>query len=441
MAQNVGQGAQGASHHAIDLHPPVAGSTEGHQVFQVIGFQVMLVLVANVAKGTEGLDVVYVVGAVGALRRAAMPAAVSISRPRPIPLLLPVGPPVATGHVEQPFLFQARRQFWHDVEPIGGGLHLLFGDALWRDFAPADDLVGVQSYLLERRDFGSDQHLAVGFEGCRGLGLLRYPGYLGRNRRTGLGIVPCLDRFYLGAASLPIQLSHQVRLAAVQVDSILVDQDGCALPVYDANDISLLRGVGDDKVVHLGGAQADSLSRVDLVGPVPLFACQSQQPLFLKEGEDLRGMRKPSERLTLGKGQLKGRAADVIHNDDQVVGIEESLLRRAPEKVVGMGYDVLVEGRGPGDQHRHRGLRPASRPSRLLPGAGDGAGIAGHNTGIQVADVDAQFQGIGGHHAQNLPLAQAPLDRAPLQWQVPPPVALHLLGTKPGAKGGVAEVL
>jgi len=69
------------------------------------------------------------------------------------------------------------------------------------------------------------------------------------------------------------------------------------------------------------------------------------------------------------------------------------------KKEIRMPHEILV----------HRPVRPikkaqgllfaAAAAAGLLPGAGDAAGVAGQNRGIQVADVDAQFQRIGGHHA------------------------------------------
>ena len=75
--------------------------------FAAVGFQVAVVFSPHIAKGAEGLNVVHIVGPVGALGCAAMPAAEAIPRPRLVSLLLPVGAAITPGHVDQTFLLHA----------------------------------------------------------------------------------------------------------------------------------------------------------------------------------------------------------------------------------------------------------------------------------------------------------------------------------------------
>src|SRR5207302_3557831 len=76
----------------------------------------------------------------------------------------------------------------------------------------------------------------------------------------------------------------------------------------------------------------------------------------------------------------------------------------------------------------------------LLPGAGDGARIAAEDRCIEVADVDAQLQGIGADHAAHRTVAKAVLDLAPLQRQVAAPVAADGPGLAQAIREGLLQV-
>ncbi len=82
----------------------------------------------------------------------------------------------------------------------------------------------------------------------------------------------------------------------------------------------------------------------------------------------------------------------------------------------------------------------AAGPAQLLPGAGDGAGIAGEHRRLQRADIDSQLQGVGAHHAQDLALPQLPLDLPALLGQVSSPVSPDRLLGLPQAVEGLAQV-
>ena len=55
------------------------------------------------------------------------------------------------------------------------------------------------------------------------------------------------------------------------------------------------------------------------------------------------------------------------------------------------------------------------------------AGVSGHHARIERADVDAQFQRIGRHHAADAAVAQAALDFAPLAGQIAAAIAANRL--------------
>ena len=98
--------------------------------------------------------------------------------------------------------------------------------------------------------------------------------------------------------------------------------------------------------------------------------------------------------------------------DQQVVWVDQRVLRGVLEKVLRVRHQVLVEGIAGGHQEGRREFTGAASASHLLPGGGDRAGIAGENRRGELADVDAQFQRVGGGDGANISLAQSPLDRA-----------------------------
>ncbi len=85
--------------------------------------------------------------------------------------------------------------------------------------------------------------------------------------------------------------------------------------------------------------------------------------------------------------------------------------------------DVAVDRTAAGDQDRHARPAAASGASHLLPGGRDRARIAGQNRDVELADVDAQFQGVGGDDAEQLSVAQAAFHGPTLGGQVPSPIA------------------
>jgi hypothetical protein len=69
-----------------------------------------------------------------------------------------------------------------------------------------------------------------------------------------------------------------------------------------------------------------------------------------------------AERLAGGERQLERRALHVVHEDVQVVGIDERVLGRGVEEIRRVAHDELIDRRAAG--HEHRGERPLRRPAR-----------------------------------------------------------------------------
>ena len=116
------------------------------------------------------------------------------------------------------------------------------------------------------------------------------------------------------------------------------------------------------------------------------------------------------------------------------------MLRRGAEEIVGVLDHILVQRSGRGHQNGQRRVLAPSGAARLLPGAGDGAGIAAQHARREGADVDAQLQRIGGHDHVHLARSQAALDFATLGGQIAAAVAAHTAGKAVGGTGAFLEV-
>ena len=125
--------------------------------------------------------------------------------------------------------------------------------------------------------------------------------------------------------------------------------------------------------------------------------------------------------------QLEGRALDVIEQDLQVVRVDERVLRRGAEEVVGVPDHELIERRARRHQHRRGSAGAAAGAAGPLPRRGDRARIAGHDRRVERADVDAELERAGRHDRPHAALAQAALDLAPAQRQVAAAIAAHHL--------------
>ena len=75
-----------------------------------------------------------------------------------------------------------------------------------------------------------------------------------------------------------------------------------------------------------------------------------------------------------------------------------------------MPQQVLIDRVVAGQQHGQAFVVPPAAAARLLPTAGDRAGIVHQQRHVERADVDAQLQRVGGRHAAQLAAEQILLD-------------------------------
>ena len=123
-------------------------------------------------------------------------------------------------------------------------------------------------------------------------------------------------------------------------------------------------------------------------------------------------------RLVTAQRRFASGARQVVLEDVGVGRVHHGVLDTAPEKVLRVFDEKLVQRVPPGDEDDER-LAPAPpHPTGALPGVDDGAGIAHQHAHVQAADVDAQFEGRCGHHAEQLARMQGGFDLPPLLGQI-----------------------
>ena len=148
-----------------------------------------------------------------------------------------------------------------------------------------------------------------------------------------------------------------------------------------------------------------------------------------------------AEAVALLERQLEGRAADMIEQDQQLVGIDARLLGRGAEEELGVADNVLVQRQTARHQHAQRGTLPPAGTTQALPGAGDGARVAVQQAHVQRTDVHAQLQRRGGYHAVDGALAQLLLHGAPFGRQVTAAIGRDAGGGARVVVEGVLHVL
>src|SRR4030095_4957336 len=103
--------------------------------------------------------------------------------------------------------------------------------------------------------------------------------------------------------------------------------------------------------------------------------------------------------LLFTKWQFKCRALKMADEDMDVIGIDQSLLRRLTKKVFRMIDDILVQWSARCHQHGYRHSTSTPGPAYSLPCRSNGSRISRQDGDIQASDVDAQFQRVRRYDA------------------------------------------
>ena len=313
-------------------------------------------------------------------------------------------------------------------QPVAGRVHLLLGQV---ELARADVLIRVELDLLEAHDPRRHVYVAVR---SHLPGALRGVEHRHLRVRNRCRVVVALHVAHERLAVVVVERLHLIEAALHDVDGLGVQGGRPAREVGFADHLGPGADVDDDEVVRRDRAQAHGIGGVALARPVPLprlvavgiaravheaVLAQNHQHLLHVDG---------AERVGAAERQLERRALHVIHQDVQVVGIDQRVLGRGVEEIRRMPGHELIDRRARRHHHRGRPGRPASSAARALPGGGNRARVAGHDRHIERADVDAELERVGRDHAAHLPFAQALLDLAPAQRQIAAAVAADLLG-------------
>ena len=288
----------------------------------------------------------------------------------------------------------------------------------------ADVLVGVEPDLLEHRRERRELDLAVAAVevGCRLV--LERVQHVDRDAHERVGVVVHVHRAHVRLLLLPVQPVHVVLGAVLEVDRLLVEHDLGRELVHLADDLGAGgRGVDDHDVVGGQPAQRDALGRERVLGPERAAAGPGDHPVLLEHLEQLADVGR-AEPLAVRERQLEEPGLQVAGQDEQVVGVDQRLLRRRLQEVLGVADDELVERRARRDEDGDRAGPPAG-PAQLLPRGRDGARVADHDRRLQRADVDAELQRVRADHPVHLARTQPGLDLAPVQREVAGAVAAH----------------
>ena len=126
-----------------------------------------------------------------------------------------------------------------------------------------------------------------------------------------------------------------------------------------------------------------------------------------------------AERLPVAfvERRLEGGREDVAVEDPGVRVVEDGGLDPPAQQRLGLAHEELVERVLAGHEHR-QAVAAAPGASPLLAQARDRAREADRDGAVEEADVDAELERVGGRHAEQLALDQAPLDLPPLGGRV-----------------------
>ena len=297
-------------------------------------------------------------------------------------------------------------------------------------FTRTDVFVGVKLDLLEADHARHHVHLAV----QRHVGRVRREAIQDGDLRVGDGrrVVIAVHFLHVRLATDEVKFFHLENLALDHVDGLGMQRRQGTCEVGFANHLGAVRVIGNHEVIGRDRSQAHGVGRVRLARPVPLprlvfMTRPVHESRLLQHAQHLLHV-DLAIGLIGGERQLEGRALHVIHQDVEIVGIDQRVFRRGIEEVRRMPHDKLIDWRA---RRHHDGRRltgPTAGTTGTLPGGGDGPRISGHHADVQGADVDAELERVGGHDAAHLTSAQTLLDLAPPQRQVATAIAANAFG-------------
>ena len=106
----------------------------------------------------------------------------------------------------------------------------------------------------------------------------------------------------------------------------------------------------------------------------------------------------------------------MIDQHFQIVRLDERMLGRVTEKIVGMPHDELIQRGGRGHQYGARAAAAPTRATGALPGGGNCSGIASHDDASSEPTSMPSSSRRSGDHAADFAVTQAAFNFAALAW-------------------------
>ena len=240
--------------------------------------------------------------------------------------------------------------------------------------------------------------------------LAQRPHDLGLRLVLGLRVPVAAERLDDRAHRRLVQLVHEVRLAQVEVDGALVHGRvrARALDQRRAPRRSRRRRPRTRPARPSAARRAPRGS--------PCRPRRTRPSCGAAPGRRLR-RRAPrargSRRRASSSRRLERGRADVPGEDARARGVEQRRLDAPAEQLVGLAHEVLVEPVLARDQHREPVPAPP-RAAPLLAQRRDRAGEADRDHRVEQPDVDPELERVRRRHAEQVALAEPPLDLAPL---------------------------
>ena len=207
--------------------------------------------------------------------------------------------------------------------------------------------MGVELDLLEHRHLPGDHHFAaLSLSATSLVRLVEDLEHLQGDPEVGIGVVVDVGARDVRLALLPVEPVHVVLHALVDVDRLLVDQEGSREQVHLAkHPVPVTGGVDDDDVLRRAAAQAEGAGGKVLVTPVePIVLGVADVAVFLEHLEQ-GGRLVDAEPLRCGHRQLEGGGSQMVHQHMEVVRVHKPVLHRPIEEVIRMRCQELVDGR------------------------------------------------------------------------------------------------
>ena len=189
-------------------------------------------MAACVAEGAEGLEVVNIVLAALALRRATGAAAIAVALAGQGALLRPCRAVVVGVEAPPTFDAQAGDGSFIQAEPVGRRQHRLRRQV---HLAPAQRLARPEANLAVACSLLGNLHIPMPNLAATDRPFRRHPHHLDLAAAQRVGVVVHLNRLDPGAARFPVQARDLVRGRVVQVNCPWIDQARRAGPINFPN--------------------------------------------------------------------------------------------------------------------------------------------------------------------------------------------------------------